>query len=113
MFNQKYKNEARVKWKLKEKDPAGFACQETRWKLYEEMKKNGEVAKVAVAVPALACKGLLDVPNEEFYDEPCHAALPCLQRHHDSRPQFLQFQKLGRSLPARRRPSHCSRPERC
>ena len=33
------------------------------------MKQKGKIAKVAVARPALACKGVLDGPNKTFYDE--------------------------------------------
>ena len=48
----------------------GYPAPATLEKLYDEMEKKGKIAKVAVAVPALACKGFLDGPNEEFYVDP-------------------------------------------
>ena len=42
----------------------GFAKQEERRRLYNEMKKKGKVKKTAaVAMPALACKWFLDTDN--------------------------------------------------
>ena len=51
------------------KDPTGFEAQERRRTLYAEMKKTCKIAKVAVAMPELACKGFLDGPNEIVYDD--------------------------------------------
>ena len=71
--NHRYKNE--VHERLKAKDAAGFAAQERRRADYARFKTMGKVAMVAVAMPALSCKGFLDGPNETFYnsyeDEPC------------------------------------------
>ena len=66
--NRKTKNALRDKWKLD--DPVSFAAQEARRKLYNEMKAKGKIKKIAIAMPVLACKGFLDVPNEQFYDDP-------------------------------------------
>ena len=68
--NQKTKDAARENWKLQ--DSIGFAAQEARRKLYNEMKQKGKIRKVTVAVPALACQMFLEGPNEEFYDDPYH-----------------------------------------
>ena len=52
----------REEWKSR--DPVGFAKQEERRRLYNEMKKKGKVKKTAaVAMPALACKWFLDTEN--------------------------------------------------
>ena len=64
------KDAGREQWKLQ--DPIGFAAQEARRKLYNEMKKKGKIRKATAAVPALACKMFLDGTNEEFYDDSYH-----------------------------------------
>ena len=69
--NQKTKNLLRDNSKLD--DPAGFAAQEARRKLYSEMKAKGKIKKISVAMPVLACKGFIDTENEQFYDDPTYA----------------------------------------